>query len=182
MHRLLKELHQDHINLGRVLRILENQLDLLRSGGNADIHVLSEVVDYVQSYPDLIHHPREDVIFLAYLERQGERPELIAQLMAEHQALIDKTSALRVSLDQWQSDTPVPREYISGLIEDYLRRQWDHLNLEEGSVYNLLAATLSAEDWARIEASMPQGRDPLFTDQMRRRYENIYERVVEYAY
>ena len=182
MHRLLNELHQDHVNLGRVLRILEAQLDLLRSGENADIYVLGEIIDYVQSYPDLIHHPREDVIFAVYRERSQDHSALIDRLMEEHRTLIERTNVLRVTLDQWRFDSPVPRERISRLIEEYLRLQWDHLNLEEGSVYGLLGAGLDAGDWERIEAEMPQGSDPLFTDQMRRRYQNIYERVVEFAY
>jgi hemerythrin-like domain-containing protein len=180
MHRLLRDLHQDHINLGRVLRILESQLDLVRSGGSADLYVLSEIVDYVQSYPDLIHHPREDVIFMVYRERSTESLDLIERLMEEHRALVVRTNDLRVSLDQWQHDSPVPREHICGLIDEYLRMQWDHLNLEEGSIYSLLSNSLTADDWERIEAEIPRGSDPLFTDQMRRRYENIYEQVVGY--
>lgn len=182
MHPLLKELHQDHVNLGRVLRVLENQLGLLRAGEDANVHVLSEVVDYVQSYPDLIHHPREDVIFAAYRERALPGLDLINRLVEEHRVLIASTTGLRESLDQWQFDSPVPREYIIGLIDGYLRLQWEHLNLEESSIYNLLADGLAPEDWERIETTMPQGSDPLFTDQMRRRYQNIYERVVEFAY
>ncbi len=182
MHQLLVELHQDHVNLGKVLRILENQLGLLRSGEDADIYVLSEIVDYVQSYPDLVHHPREDVIFSVYRERSRQHYDLIERLMEEHQVLVASTTDLRVSLDQWQFDSPVPREHIAGLLTEYLRLQWEHLNLEESTIYNLLAEGLDAGDWERIEAAIPEGSDPLFTDQMRRRYQNIYEHVVEYAY
>ncbi|BBL75673.1 hemerythrin domain-containing protein [Methylomagnum ishizawai] len=182
MHRLLNELHQDHVNLGRVLRILENQLGLLRAGADADIHVLGEIIDYVQSYPDLVHHPREDVIFAAYRARALPGIDVIERLMAEHRTLLDSTAQLKVSLEQWHCDSPIPREQVAGQIDDYLRLQWEHLNLEEGSIYGMLAEGLGDEDWAGIEAGLPRGSDPLFTDQMRRRYQNIYERVVESAY
>lgn len=182
MHRLLKELHQDHLNLGRVLRLLEAQLELIRADAHVDIHVLGEIVDYVQSYPDLVHHPREDVIFAAYRERLGQNLDLIDRLTGEHQTLIARTAGLRASLEQWRSDTPVLRAHIVALIGEYLRLQWEHLNLEESAVYGLLENGLDAADWERIEAALPPGADPLFGELTRQRYQNIYERVVEYAY
>lgn len=182
MHRLLQELHQDHINLSRVLRLLETQLDLIQAGDHVDVHVLGEIIDYVQSYPDLIHHPREDVIFAVYRERASTHLDVIDRLLDEHRTLIASTTHLKISLDQWRSDSPVPREHIVALISDYLRMQWDHLNLEEGSIYGPLEQGLDAGDWVRIEAALPHGTDPLFGDLVRQRYQNLYERVLEYAY
>jgi hemerythrin-like domain-containing protein len=179
MHRLLQDLHQDHINFSRVLKFLENQLDILRDSGPANLHALNEVVDYVGSYPDLIHHPREDVIFSVYLEKRAEggNPE-IEGLMEEHQRIIDSTAELATAMQQWLCDSPVPRERLVDLFADYLRMQWDHLNLEERTIYKLLDEALGGEDWAHIESIMPQGSDPLFHDQMRRRYQNIFDHVI----
>lgn len=181
MHPILSELHRDHLNFSRILRLLENQLDLIRGGGHADLHVLNEIVDYVQSYPDLIHHPREDVIFLVYRERSVHGIDLIDRLMDEHRLLIGSTAYLREFLNQWGRDLPVPREHIAMLVSEYLQLQWDHLNLEESSVYQLLADGLTAADWERIEATIPSGSDPLFGDLMRRCYQNIFDQVMEYA-
>lgn len=180
MHRLLQELHRDHVNLNRVLLLLERQVELLGEG-LADIHVLSEIVDYVQAYPDLIHHPREDVVFRVYQERFPGDSEDIGRLLEEHRTLIAGTLEISSCMDQWRCDSPLPRDHIAVLFADYLRLQRDHLNLEERSVYGLLAERLRPEDWVRIEAAMPQGSDPLFGDLMRQRYENIYDQVMAYA-
>lgn len=180
MHQLLQELHRDHVNLNRVLLLLEKQVQLLGEG-QANFHVLSEIVDYVQVYPDLIHHPREDVIFRIYQERFPQEMPAIDRLLEEHQTLINSTLELRTLMEQWGCDSPVPRDYLAKLFADYLRLQFDHLNLEEGSVYGQLAAGLTDEDWGRIESSMPQGSDPLFGDLMRQRYENIFDQVMAYA-
>lgn len=181
MHPILQELHQDHVNLGRILELLQKQLSLLDNGEEADLHVLGEIIDYVQSYPDLIHHPREDVIFGVYRERCSEGLEVIDRLMEEHRTLIAGTTGLKDCLCQWEQDSPVPRERIVELIADYLRRQWDHLNLEEGSVYKLLAQGLTESDWAHIETVMPSGSDPLFDEMTRQRYRHIYDQVMAYA-
>lgn len=181
MHPRLQELHKDHTNFARILALLEKQLGLVRQGNSADLYILSEIVDYMQSYPDLLHHPREDIIFNVYMERTSREKEQIETLMREHRQLLDRTKSLREYLDQWELDYPLPRDAIADLIDDYLRAQWDHLNLEEGTMYKILSEELTPEDWDRIEASMPSGSDPLFGDLIRQRYENLFELLFEYA-
>lgn len=181
MHPILQDLHQDHVNLSRVLQLLQKQLDLIDCGGEVNLHVLGEIIDYVQSYPDLLHHPREDVIFQVYRVRYSAGLDVIDRLMEEHRTLIAGTSALQGCVDQWEHDLPVPREHLKRLLADYLSRQWDHLNLEEGSIYKLLADSLTESDWAEIEAGMPQGSDPLFGDMIRQRYQHIFDQVIAYG-
>lgn len=181
MHPILQELHQDHVNLGRILELLQKQLDLIRCGGEVNLHVLGEIIDYMQSYPDLIHHPREDAIFRVYRDRYAAGLEVIDRLMEEHQTLIAGTEELKGWINQWEHDSPVPRERLAVLIADYLSRQWEHLNLEEGSVYKRLAGALTDTDWAEIESILPQGSDPLFGDMTRQRYQHIFDQVMAYG-
>lgn len=181
MHPILRDLHQDHLNLARILRLLEAQLNLILNGESADLYVLGEIVDYIETYPDQFHHPREDIIFGVYRDRSARGIELIDRLLHEHRILLSRTLELRGFLDQWASDLPISREHVGQRIADYLSLQWQHLNLEEGSVFHLLEQELSEHDWERIEASMPEGSDPLFANLLRSRYENIFGQVFECA-
>ncbi|CAL1241251.1 hemerythrin domain-containing protein [Candidatus Methylocalor cossyra] len=174
MHRLLQDLHRDHGNLERVLCLLERQLHLIRAGEHADLFMLCEVVDYVQNYPDRIHHPREDLVYAVFRERNPGHGALVERLLEEHRTLLASTAELKASLDQWQSDSPLPRELVVARISNYLRLQREHLQREEREIYGLLAEGLEDADWERIEASMPPGTDPLFGDPSRRRYETLY--------
>lgn len=178
MHPQLQELHQDHLNLAKVLRLLETLLADVRAGEHIDLDALGEIVDYVQSYPDLIHHRREDIIFSVYLERSASRNGLVDRLMGEHGLLLKKTHEVHEHIEQWRHDSPVPRERVVSIIADYLQMQWDHLNLEEGSVFDLLHEELTPVDWERIEASMPLSTDPLFGNPMRQRFEHIFGRLL----
>ena len=174
MHPRLQELHQDHINLAKVLRLLEQQLVNVRAEEHVDLDVLSEIVDYVQTYPDLVHHKREDIIFSVYLGHPACRRDLVGRLMEEHTLLLKKTHDLAEHIEQWRHDSPVARGKVVAIIADYLRMQWDHLNLEESSVFELLNQELTTADWERIEALMPLSSDPLFGQAMRQRFENIF--------
>ena len=174
MHPQLEELHRDHVNLAKVLRLLEKQLADVQSMEHIDLEVLSEIVDYVQTYPDRVHHKREDIIFSVYLEHSTTSRDLVERLMEEHMLLFDKTRNLRVHIEQWRQDSPVPRGRMVSIIADYLQMQWDHLNLEENSVFGLLHQELTPADWERIEAIMPLSNDPLFGNRMMQRFENIF--------
>jgi hemerythrin-like domain-containing protein len=181
MHPILRELHQDHLNLGKVLGLLEKQLRLISQGDDADLHLLDDIVDYVQSYPDLVHHPREDAIFAFYRRHYRMGLDLIERTVDEHRVLLARTAELRDSLDQWLHDSMLPREYVTLLMTDYLKLQWHHLNVEESSVYALLSAELTPDDWDYIEAAVPSGMDPLFGNLTKNRYHNIYNRVIAYS-
>ncbi len=177
MHPLLKELHQDHLNLAKVLRLLEGNLADVRVGEHIDLNALGEIVDYVEIYPDRFHHPRENVIFSAYMERRGSRYDLFERLMAEHTRLASKTLDIREHIQEWSHDSPVPRERIVTIIADYLRLQWNHLNLEEESAFRVLDLELTADDWERIEASAPTVADPLFGNSPGQRFAGIFDQL-----
>jgi len=85
-----------------------------------------------------------------------------------------------VHIEQWRQDSPVPRGRMVSIIADYLLMQWDHLNLEESSVLELLHQELTPVDWARIEATMPLSNDPLFGNKVLQRFENILEQLSGY--
>ncbi len=157
---------------------LERHLADVRAGepiALSALSALSEIVDYVESYPDLFHHPRENVIFSVYLARCGGQCDLIDRLHTEHARLVSKTHDIREHIQQWWHESPVPRERLAGIIADYLRLQWNHINLEEGSAFNILDRELTADDWKRIEVSAPSATDPLFGNLLRQRFASLFD-------
>jgi hemerythrin-like domain-containing protein len=155
MNKVLSELHQDHVVFARALHGLQRQLEVIRQGGTVDVHVVTDLIDYMQNYPDLEHHPREDFIVAVYQERSERGESLIKRLRFEHRLLAEQSEDLRNLLDQWECDLPVPREQIARDLGRYVRTQWRHLNLEEDSMYTLVSSGLTADDWERIVATMP---------------------------
>lgn len=174
MNTLIEELHQDHLNLAKILKLLETNLTGVKSGEPIDLDMLYEVVEYVEVYPDQFHHPREDCMFTVYLENHGQHQDVIEQLMNEHKLLTGRTQQLRQHLQQWRQDSLVPRETIVHLMNEYLSLQWNHLNLEESEVFALLDSDLKTSDWERINSLNPVNSDPLFGGQPRLRFHYLY--------
>ncbi|HUL10570.1 MAG TPA: hemerythrin domain-containing protein [Methylococcaceae bacterium] len=181
MHPLISELHQDHINLSRLLDLLERESMLFRRGEDPDYFLMLDMVEYVESYPDLIHHPREDAIFRVYLERHHEGEDVIQQLTDEHKALVAHSHRLRDMLEEVLQGSVLSREIIETQLFTYIEMQRSHLNAEEAQVFELMDEALEPEDWARIKQMIPATDDPLFGGQVQKRYEAIYAQILAIA-
>jgi hemerythrin-like domain-containing protein len=66
MHQILTALHDDHRNYTRLLTVLKNDIDKLSDSATADFIRLYDIMNYMTNYPDVSHHPVEEII-LAHL-------------------------------------------------------------------------------------------------------------------
>ena len=182
MHSILDSLHQDHKNFAKLLNFLSEQLELVQNEGIPDFELLLDVVDYIESYPDLVHHPREDVIFARFLERHdGADADIVEGLMEEHRQLKVLTASLRSSLEGILHDAPLERESLAQQLSAFLDQQWKHLNAEEASVFPMLDRVLTPQDWGAVATELPDQADPLFGDNLQQQYQSLYERITDEA-
>jgi hemerythrin-like domain-containing protein len=177
MAALLDELHADHRNFAKLLTLLSRQLRMIREEGFVDMELLLDMVDYIESYPDLVHHPREDLIFTRYLERYDMARDAVLALMEQHVELKQLTAALRTAIEGVLHDAPIERDAFAAQLETFIERQREHLNAEEAEVFPLLDRTLDAQDWQAISAKLNETSDPLFGDQLKQQYEGLYRRI-----
>jgi hemerythrin-like domain-containing protein len=56
-------LRQEHRNIERLLRVLEQELRVFDCGKRANYEAVLGVIDYFRDYPDSCHHPKDDMIF-----------------------------------------------------------------------------------------------------------------------
>ena len=104
MSRLMEELQRDHKRIDKVLTLLESQIEALENDGDPDLALLQDALDYVEHYPDLIHHPREDVIYTAFRRRSLDANVVIDGLLSEHATMPALTRAFRELIDEAVDD------------------------------------------------------------------------------
>lgn len=177
MSRLMEELQRDHKRIDKVLTLLESQIEALENDGDPDLALLQDALDYVEHYPDLIHHPREDVIYTAFRRRSLDANVVIDGLLSEHATMPALTRAFRELIDEAVSGAlVVSRETIVQKGRDYVRAQRDHLNTEEGLLFPLIKEQFDSEDWQQLEATMPAPQDPMFDAEIDR-YSNLFNYI-----
>ena len=63
MSDVIRQLHRDHMNMGWLLRLLDQQIAALDSTSTPDYALLEDVMHYMIHYADEYHHAKEDLLF-----------------------------------------------------------------------------------------------------------------------
>ena len=149
---MLARLLVEHDHILKTLNFLEMQfLDLCR-GGTPDYSLMRSILEYIQEYPEQVHHPLEDRIFSILLVRVDETG-LIEKLIAEHAELETETRKISESLKLLEYGA-VPREDIMQQLSTFLIRQRQHMYIEEEKVHPLIESALTEEDWDHVQSAV----------------------------
>ncbi len=180
MARLLERLRVDHRNMKRLLALLERQLDLVHQAGSADLELAHDVMVYMTSYPDAVHHPREGLIFQAVLERDPGAAGLLDGLAAEHRELAGKGAALLETLRHCVDGAMVRRDRIEAEGRAYLAALRAHMDREDGDAFPLAERLLEGPDWEAIEARLDEREDPVFGPLVEQQYRRLLEHIEQH--
>lgn len=175
MHQVLEKLRQDHRNLGQVLRLLSTQLDHFFAGRESDFDLKIELLEYIETYADLGHHPLEDLLYQTARQRSTEGSELLDRLHTQHQKLIRSTRKFRLSLEGILHDGVMSRAELEVQGREYIALQRLHIDLEEQEAFPLLDRVLTDADWETICEHMPRHEDPVFGTPDQVRFRNLCE-------
>jgi branched-chain amino acid transport system ATP-binding protein len=87
MRPALRVLAREHLALRAVGRILAMEAEILNGGGSADGELMSSIVEYLETFPNRIHHPKEESqIFLRMRLRAPDKcTAILGQLLLDHQ-------------------------------------------------------------------------------------------------
>jgi hemerythrin-like domain-containing protein len=176
--KAIEQLQLDHRNMTRLLDILRAELDAYRVGGTPDFDLLRSVMEYTLHYPDLCHHPKEDMIFRCLLRRDPGAGARVGDLIAEHTRLAELSRKLAAALHNVAHDVEVPREWLERLVEEYIAGNRRHIAAEEQRFFPLAIVTLTDEDWDEIDASVTAKDDPLFGGRMVGEFRGLYDRIM----
>jgi len=178
MHRIMAELHQDHIHLSRLLVMLDRHVKVLSNDGDPDLCMMIDIVDYIKNYSDLFHHPQEDKVYEVFKTRSNQAADIVEILLNEHQHMPEVTIGFQQLLeDALNKSIIVSKQELSDQITQFINIQRKHLNTEEEKLFPLINNTLQKNDWARLEELVQKRTDPLFGEQVEECYEDLHQTI-----
>lgn len=178
MKPIIEKLHKDHINFIKLLEFLENQQHLLKSCQQADLESVLDAIRYMKEYPDLVHHPLENVVFKYFLENHDEARHELKALLHEHDELPVLTDRLMEMLESALANVPQKREDLYRYLKEYISTQKEHMNKEESLVYPIINTILNDDDWRNISSELEVVKDPLFGDRVKQSYRALLQKVI----
>jgi len=180
MKHLIESLHEDHRNLSKLLRLLETNLLALQSDHDPDYPLMVDIIEYVYSYPDVFHHPREDLLYQTAMERDSSVRDEIEPVLQQHSELKYYTRRLLDSLNAVMNDALVDKTRLKDEIHDFIDLQRAHIMLEESRIYPHIERLLTSDDINWLDEQHPSATDPLFGEHVEERFRQLYKRILEF--
>ncbi len=174
---ILESIRREHGYMYRILGLLENDLEELKSEKPINYSLVKEIVDYLSVFADENHHPKEDLLYQYYLENFGFT-EQVNKLLVDHSSLSEFTSAFSETVDMILNDAVIPQDIFITHLDAFICRVKTHLEMEDREVLPFLDKALAPNDWQKIEL-LWQGdkNDPLFGDTIADKYKQLAQRL-----
>lgn len=173
----LSQLRAEHVNFAKLLDLLEKQLGLFHECAVPNYEMMLDIMFYMTHYPDLFHHPREDLAFAKVEKRNGRFQPLVEELVNEHALMKESGARLVADLDAIVNGWIVPRERIEGPGRAYITGFRRHMEKEETNLFPLTKKLLRPRDWSAIDAALEPLEDPIFGKHAQERYAAIRAQI-----
>lgn len=180
MPKALSVLRQEHTNMAMLLDVLDRQLAVAKAGEAPAYDIVKGILDYFLTYPELYHHPKEDLVYLRLRARDGAEAEPFAGLVTGHEdiALLTRRFA-RATVDQILNPGAAQWQWFVSLGREFVDTNRRHMAEEEEHFFPLALRVLSPEDWAAIESQVTDWDDPLFGRLVERRFRGLHQMILD---
>ena len=171
---VVSELHQDHVNLNKLLEILDKKILKMKRGNRPNFNLMADVIGYIATYAEGYHHPREDKLYSYFQGKSTQLDVVMQECEQEHINLKGYANTLLETIDGVLHDAVVPMDEFIGKLEDFVSNEKAHLDFEEVKVFPLLNQIATDTDWNEVNNTLPVEEDPLFGQKRSEEYKSLY--------
>lgn len=179
MNPLLQRLGRDHAGLVQLLNLLEAMLDRFHAGDEPDYDVIAEILEYMESYADEIHHPSEELIYRRLIEIGEGGHEVLSVLSKQHDVLHQVTKDFRTAIEGILNEEVIRRDEVEAQGRDLIETLRQHMVLEDTVAFPLALEKLSGDDWRVLIETAPDDNDPIFGKPDPARFSSLYHLLIE---
>jgi branched-chain amino acid transport system ATP-binding protein len=183
MSRAINIIKQEHLNYLALLQCLDHlAAEASQSRAKPDLQLFHSIIDYIESFLNRFHHPKEDdYLFRALVERHPQCQALIQRLQGEHAEGDELLQDLKDALADCESGVESAWIRFADAVGRYREHQYNHMRSEEVEALPLAREHLTDEDWQEIDAAFCAHGDPLFGDDRSAEYRRLYSKIVAMA-
>lgn len=175
---MLAMLRAEHRHIASVLALLSDHLNAIERSALVDTRVVSEIMDYMVTWLDRNHHPREDIIYAYAAERDASIAEDRRKLERDHDTMARNGRNLLQLIEEWRTGEASGADLVR-LGREYVQNSYAHMSFEEQQVFPAIDALLERSDWLELSAEdqlKPIG-DPVFGRRVQREFRNMARKL-----
>jgi hemerythrin-like domain-containing protein len=175
---IIDHLHKEHCNIEKLLRVLEQELDVFDRGDQPDYEAIHAVISYFEVYIGSFHHPQEDLLFERLKKLDPTAASSVGDLTAEHSSGNDRLRRVSHAVESVLMDHVIPRSMVVDIIRDFISHEREHITMEERIFFPAALKALGPEDWVELGSRMTNSKDPLFSVSVEERFETVRQRIL----
>jgi hemerythrin-like domain-containing protein len=173
-------LRREHRNIEKLLLVLEKEVNVFDRGEQPDYEVIRAVIAYFEVYPEVYHHPQEDVVFRKLQARDPAAAAVIGDLAAEHRRGAERLRQVSQAIEAVLADRIIARQTVDSIIRDFIGRERQHMAMEERDFFPAAIQALQPQDWAEIASTLAEPkRDPLFSETVEQRFDVVRNHILQ---
>src|SRR6476620_7583310 len=128
---IIERLSREHRNVEALLCVLERELEIFDRGGRSDYEVIRGIISYFEVYPEVYHHPQEDVVFAKLKIRDPAAAATVGNLALVHQKGADRLRRVAQAVDSILADREILRQNVDNIVRDFIEHQRRHIIMED---------------------------------------------------
>jgi len=181
MREILARWHADHVNFSNLLHLLDGQLALFHDAASPDYDLMLDIMYYMTHYSDVVHHPKEDLVFAKVRQRDPGTAPTVDALTAQHRHLKQAGEALAGAIEAVVNGSVSSRAHVEARARSYTAEMRSHMGTEEATVLPAAARLLQDDDWMAVEHAIAHVDDPLFGSSAQARYASLRREIARHA-
>jgi len=175
---IIERLCQEHRNIETLLTVLERELEIFDRGGRPDYEVIRAIISYFELYPEIYHHPQEDLVFAKLKIRDPAAAAKVGNLALEHQKGAERLRRVAQAVDSVLADREILRQNVDNIVRDFIEHERRHIMMEDRDFFPAALKALEPQDWTEIASAVTSHKDPLFSDVAEERFDALRAHIV----
>jgi len=175
---IIERLSREHRNIEKLLAVLERELEIFDRGDRPDYEVIQAIISYFQVYPDVYHHPQEDLVFAKLKIRDPTTAAKLGGLAREHQKGAERLRRVAQAVGSVLADREVLRQNVDSIVRDFIEHERYHIVAEDRDFFPAALKALTPQDWAEIASALTGHKDPLFSDVTEEKFDTLRTHIL----
>lgn len=176
---IIERLSQEHRNIEALLAVLEHELEIFDRGDHPDYEVIRAIISYFELYPEIYHHPLEELVFARLELRDPAAAASVGNLRLEHKKGTDRLRRFAQAIDGVLSGREILRQNVDNIVRDFIESERRHIMIEDRDFFPAAVKALKPADWSEIAATSTNQEDPLFSEAAEETFGALRERILQ---
>ena len=181
IRKIAQSLKRDHQAIQTVLPQIRMQVNALGvDSGHSQIEFLKKAISYMNTYPSVIHHPAEELIFARLSRYSPDLAPLCEELTSQHRLFKSlETSMINdIALLRAGDDSAIERIKSNGIY--YCDVHIEHVDSEDETIFPVALYRFTEDDWLALRKQVDLEIDPLSNPSVFEHYESVYDFIMDF--